>query len=165
MMVIIFRLIIVIIFLPPMVGCTLKPIYSQKNFVKVCDLLSSIELGTAQNLYEAKLYNRLSDLLINVNPHKKYKLYLEKGKYNIEPTIIKKDADVKQISVKYNIDYKLVDMLTNKLLTSGSSSIEGSYQILDSAYDSYICEEQLRYDLADKTAGEIFKSLIIYFNK
>ncbi|MFY9589758.1 LPS assembly lipoprotein LptE [Rickettsia endosymbiont of Halotydeus destructor] len=155
-------IIIIIFFLS---SCTLKPVYSEKyyNYLSSHNELNAINVEPVRSVDGAEFYHRLVSIL----PQKAKAEYLLKTQFvNVSmPATIAKNSNILRESINQSVSYQLIDIKTNKILTSEKFYQTTSYNTIFSPYASDIEREETQIELARQAAEEIRTRLILYFAK
>lgn len=77
--------------------------------------------------------------------------------------VIADDSDVVKQNVSMEYKYVLLDKESDKELNKGKIRMVGSYDTTTSSYHSFVSEKQLKKDLAETLANEIYMRLLLYF--
>ncbi|XVN42959.1 MAG: hypothetical protein RCG15_01245 [Candidatus Rickettsia vulgarisii] len=145
-------------------SCSLKPVYSSKYNTQKLSKLNSIEVEKINSVEGAELLYHLSSILPrDKSVDTKYLLKI-KLSGNSLPSIIQKNSDVLWERINQDVQYRLIDIKTNKEVTSGRFSHINSYNIDFLVYNSYVAREKATEDLTKRVAEEIFARLVIYFS-
>ncbi|WP_375318526.1 hypothetical protein [Candidatus Tisiphia endosymbiont of Oplodontha viridula] len=146
-------------------SCTLRPVYSNNYSPQELNQLSAIEIEPIDSIGGAEFCYYLSSILpkSTISTTK----YLLKVKFTNKslPLIIQKNSDVLREAVSQTIQYRLIDIITNQPVTSGTFRHITSYSTASSPYHSYIDNEKALEELAKQGAVEILERLILYFKQ
>ncbi|MFK8040371.1 MAG: hypothetical protein AB8B67_03445 [Rickettsiaceae bacterium] len=125
--------------------------------------LSLIEIESINSIAGTGLYQALNNM-IKHNNVKKYKLIISLSD-ETNAAALQKNSDIIMQSVNQVVQYQLVDINTQKELTSGSFNYSTTYSLGFTEYANYIHSQNTIDNLTQDAAKEIISRLIIYFAK
>ncbi len=143
-------------------ACKFKPVYTN-NTGSINTYLSAIEVEPIDTVAGAEFYYTLTNLLPKT--HMVKAKYLLKVSFSNTTTmeILSKSSDVSRELLSQIVYYKLIDIGSGKVLTSGKFRHMTSYGITSTAYTSYIEHERTEEDLTREAATELLERIILYF--
>lgn len=146
-------------------SCSLKPVYSNKYSMQELSQLSSIEIEPIASIEGAEFCYYLSSILPrSTTATTKYLLKVKFTNKRL-PLILQKNSDVLREAISQTVQYRLVDIITNREVTTGTFSHITSYSTAALPYHSYIDEEVALKDLTKQGADDILARLILYFKR
>lgn len=146
-------------------SCSLQPVYSNKYSTQELSQLSSIEIEPIASIEGAEFCYYLSSILPrSTTATTKYLLKVKFTNKRL-PLILQKNSDVLREVISQTVQYRLVDIVTNREVTTGTFSHITSYSTTALPYHSYIDEEVALKDLTKQGAYDILARLILYFKR
>jgi hypothetical protein len=125
--------------------------------------LASIAVEIEDSIGGTEFHRFISNILIQSSPIK----YLLRVKFtnSTVQTVIDKNSDIVRQAVSQSVQYQLIDIKSDKTLTSGSFRHSSSYSNLSSAFASYVGGEKELENLTKRSAEDIRIRLILYFGQ
>ncbi|WP_341752628.1 MULTISPECIES: hypothetical protein [unclassified Candidatus Tisiphia] len=160
-----FSLLVIVTYLFLCTSCSLRPVYSNKYSLQELSQLSAIEVEPIDSIAGAEFCYYLSSILPKYTTSTIKYLLKVNFTNKILPLIIQKNSDVLRETVSQTIQYRLVDIVTNQHLTSGTFRHVTSYSTASSPYHSYVDNDKALEDLTKQGANEILERLILYFKQ
>jgi hypothetical protein len=159
------KLIIIIFLIPALYSCGFQVIYKDKPEKKTdasyVNQMAAIRIKKDRNRLSQELKNNLYDLLnpdyIKVDP--KYFLILA-IKQTTSATYITSTGASGRNKITLDISYKLQNLETGDLISSGSTSVNDNYNITSNRYGTYTAEEYIKSNLTKLAAQNIRNSLV-----
>ncbi|WP_425363830.1 hypothetical protein [Candidatus Tisiphia endosymbiont of Hybos culiciformis] len=159
------NLLLIVTYLFLSTSCSLRPVYSNKYSLQELNQLSAIEIEPIDSIGGAEFCYYLSSILPrSTTSTTKYLLKVQFTNKSL-PLIIQKNSDVLRETVSQTIQYRLVDIVTNQDVTSGTFRHVTSYSTASSPYHSYIENEKALEELTKQGANETLERLILYFKQ
>ncbi len=145
-------------------ACGFQPLYSSKGVENIIADFSKIRVSSSKDRIGQVLSNELKHLL---NP-----LYSPKNpKYRLvttlvvsaRPLAIKKTALATRSNLTVLSSYRLIEILSQKLVSTGSNTITVSYNIYSSHYATLSAEKDAKKRAAKNLAQEIRLQIGAFF--
>lgn len=151
-------LLILILFLS---SCnSFSPLYGSSNNVR--DRINSVEIEEIDSLIGSEIYFELSRLL-GGGRDTKYSLRIISLSDNSYPLAISGASELVKQNVEQRYSYVLTDKESGMELDSGKIRMVGSYNVMDSSFQSYTNEKFTKKNIARNVAEEIHLRLRLYF--
>lgn len=153
-----FKIIIYSFFLS---ACGFKSLYNQKDYSHLDNNLNAIEIEFPSTIEGQEFYHSLSSIL----PKKSSIRYILKVNFSSHsfPLAIQRNSDTLIQSIQYMVEYKLFDINTKTILTSGQLKQFNSYNTTFSPYATSLEQLNAAENLARFSAEEIRNRLVLYF--
>lgn len=123
-------------------GCGFSPIYAQKgDNAEVAAKLSSVQVKPIKTLMGQEYVTSLEDTLdpARTGASKEYLLEADLNK-TVTPLAIERDTTVTRYKVEIIVTYKLKEISTGKIVSSGTVKGESDYDRVESDYATYVSE-------------------------
>jgi hypothetical protein len=144
-------------------SCKLQPVYSEKYLQDNGSNLCAVEIESIPSIAGAELYQYLSELIPYCGVTK-YRLTVNLSYLN-SSGIIKRNSDVSREITTQLVQYKLLDMQNQQVVTSGQFNNISSYNTATSPYTTYIESESILETMALQAAEEVRTRLILFFDE
>ncbi len=144
-------------------SCKLQPVYSEKYLQGNSSNLCAVEIESIPSIAGAELYHHLSELIPYCGVTK-YRLTVSLNYLN-SPSIIKRNSDIFRQTTTQLVNYKLLDIQNQQVVTSGQFNNIASYNAGTSAYTTYIEGESTLETMALQAAEEVRTRLILFFDE
>ncbi len=159
------NLLSLILFLLLCSSCNLRPVYSNFYNAQILNQLNIIEIEPVQSIHGAQFCYHLSTLLPKSTTIKaKYLLKVSFTSVTF-PAIIQKNSDLLRETVVQTVSYKLIDIISNRVLTSGQFKNVTSYDTASLPYRDYMNRETSLEHLVKQAADMLQSRLILYFEQ
>ena len=159
-----FRTIVIGLLVAATAGCGFQPLYGGGKKGRATVELASIQIQPIADRSGQLLRNELFDLL---NPYGSparplYRLRVTMSEAKSE-LAVKKSEIATRANLMITASYILFDAENSQSVFSGSSSVVGSYNVLDSEYATLIAEKDARSRVIPEIARDIQTRLSVYF--
>ena len=124
--------------------------------------IESVEIEEIDSIIGSEIYFQLSKL-IGGGRDTKYSLKIIPLSDNTHPLAISGESELVKQNVEQHYSYILTDKDTGKELDSGKIRMLGSYNVMDSSFQSYTNEKFTKKNIARNIAEEIHMRLRLYF--
>lgn len=146
-------------------SCNLRPVYSTKYNPQELSQFNAIAIEAVNSIEGAELVYHLSYLLPRQSGTKvKYLLKIEFANKRL-PSVIQKNSDTLREMIEQIVNYKLVDVQSDKVVTAGQFNHISTYSIDSAVYSSYTLGELELEQLTKRAAEEILARLILHFKR
>ena len=158
------RIVAIITTVSFLAGCGFQPLYGGGKTGPAAAELASIKIEPITDRSGQILRNHLLDLLTPygrpAQPKYVLKVILREG---VSGLAVKKSEFATRNELQVSASYTLFDPATRKVLFSGSSSITGGYNILNSEFSTMASEQNVRERVIREIAGEMQNRLSAFF--
>jgi hypothetical protein len=124
--------------------------------------ITNVEIEEIDSIIGSEIYHQLSRL-IKAGSNTKYSLKVRLVSDNSYPLAISDDSELVKQDISQQYYYELVDKQDGNILDSAKFRIVGSYNVLDSSFNSYTNEKFTKKNIAHNVAEEIHMRLMLYF--
>ena len=147
-------------------GCGFRPLYGRKSFGEVDTELAQIKIGIIPNRIGQQLHNYLLDR-INRKGRPKKPLYLLSVQVKIEKLrqAFEPDETATRAKLTFTADFKLQEIMTEKVLLKSWARSVNSYNIVNSAIATRSAELDATDRAARDVSEEIRSLLAMYFQR
>lgn len=147
-------------------ACGFQPLYGEKNSGKFVELaLQGIHLNQTEGRLGQMLQNQLSQSFNQQNQvdSSKYELFLEVEEVS-ERYGFNQDRSTTRESYALVTHFKLLDIDTGEILTTGRSTARTSYDVAQSDFSNHSAKQDAQARMVLETAQNITLKLSLFFN-
>ena len=159
-----FRTIVIGLLVAATAGCGFQPLYGGGKKGRATTELASIRIEPIVDRSGQLLRNELFDLLnpygSPTQPLYRLSVTISEGKSELA---VKKSEIATRANLRITASYTLYNVETSQSVFSGTSSVVGSYNVLDSEYATLIAEKDARSRVIPEVARDIQTRLSAYF--
>ena len=140
-------------------SCGFKPVYRlEDNSTR--QMMSGIEIESISSIEGAEYYNHLKKIL---PPHGKIKYIISTSlNFSKDFSLIQKNSDILRETITVRASYKLKEIETGKILTSGRFTRLSSFNTTFSPYSNQIKQQDVLSNLAVMAAEEVRTRVMLF---
>lgn len=141
-------------------SCSLAPLYGNEH--NAGGKIRNIEIEEIDGVHGSEIYYQLTKL-IGSSRDTKYSLKIQLASDNTYPLAISAESELLKQNISEQYSYILTDKQDGKTLDYGQVRVVGSYNAMDSSFNSYTNEKFTKKNIAQNIAEEIHMRLRLYF--